>query len=115
MGFKRKLKNSDLKKDVYKAPSQIHGTGLFARRCIEKGEYIGTYHGPLARRNGTYVLWVYDTDDMESPVGRSGKNLLRYLNHAKPGRGEFDGFDFYARMNIEEGEEITFDYNGEET
>ena len=114
MGFKRKLKNSDLKKDVYKAPSQIHGTGLFARRCIEKGEYIGTYHGPLARRNGTYVLWVYDTDNMESPVGRSGKNLLRYLNHAKPGRGEFDGFDFYARMNIEAGEEITFDYNGEE-
>lgn len=112
MGLKRKLKNSELKKDVYKAPSEIHGTGLFARRFIEKGEYIGTYHGPLAQRNGTYVLWVYETEGTESPVGRSGKNLLRYLNHAKPGRGEFDGFDFYARMNIEEGEEITFDYEG---
>ncbi len=112
MDLKRKLKNSELKNDVYKAPSGIHGTGLFARRDIEKGEYIGTYHGPVAQRNGTYVLWVYETDDMESPVGRSGRNLLRYLNHAKPGRGEFDGFDFYARMNIEAGEEITFDYDG---
>jgi uncharacterized protein len=38
---------------VYKAPSKIHGTGLFAKVSIPKGNYIGTYEGPLAKRDGT--------------------------------------------------------------
>lgn len=49
------------------------------------------------------------------PVGRSGRNLLRYLNHAVPGNAEFDGFDLYARSRIGAGEEITFDYEASET
>jgi SET domain-containing protein len=93
---------------VYSGPSAIHGTGLFARRAIRKGERIGTYQGPVARRDGIYVLWVYDGDG--SAVGRSGRNLLRYLNHARPGNAEFDGFDLYARRHIKPDEEITFDY-----
>ena len=79
---------------------------------MEKGEYIGTYHGPDAKRNGTYVLWVYDSDDEANAIGRSGRNLLRYLNHADPGNAEFDGFDLYARSRIEVDEEITFNYEG---
>ena len=102
MGAKR------LRDIVYSAPSEIHGTGLFARRPIRKGEHIGTYVGPAARRDGTYVLWVYAEDG--SAVGRSGRNLLRYLNHARPGNAEFDGFDLYARRNIRTDEELTFDY-----
>jgi SET domain-containing protein len=93
---------------VYSGPSGIHGTGLFARLPIRKGTYIGTYQGPTARRDGTYVLWVYADDG--SATGRSGRNLLRYLNHARPGNAEFDGFDLYARRNIRADEEITFDY-----
>ena len=93
---------------VYKAPSSIHGTGLFAKVAINKGQYIGTYSGPTAKRDGTYVLWVFEED--KEPVGRSGRNLLRYLNHARPGNSEFDGFDLYARRNIAADEEITFDY-----
>ncbi|MCP3871247.1 MAG: SET domain-containing protein [Gammaproteobacteria bacterium] len=112
MTSKRKLKNSELKADVYTAPSKIHGTGVFARRLIKKGEYIGTYHGPEARRDGTYVLWVYEEGDKTNPVGCSGRNLLRYLNHAKPGKGEFDGLDLYARINIKKDDEITFNYEG---
>ncbi|MCP3662103.1 MAG: SET domain-containing protein [Gammaproteobacteria bacterium] len=111
MGNKKK-KNSELRETVYSAPSTIHGTGLFANRKIPKGEYIGTYHGPKAKRDGTYVLWVFDPDDEENAVGRSGKNLLRYLNHAKPGNAEFDGFDCYARKVIKTDEEITFNYDG---
>jgi SET domain-containing protein len=105
-----RIRNRELKDWVYSAESGIHGTGLFARRHIRKGEYIGTYGGPEARRNGTYVLWVFDPDDEDNAIGRSGRNLLRFLNHARPGNSEFDGFDLYALRNIAVDEEITFDY-----
>ncbi len=107
--MKTKVSKERLRDIVYSGASTIHGTGLFARRQIKKGEYIGTYEGPVARRNGTYVLWVYEEEGKE-PVGRSGRNLLRYLNHAVPGNAEFDGFDLYARKRINPGDEITFDY-----
>lgn len=112
MPVDRKTKNSELREAVYSGASSIHGTGLFARRRIRKGEYIGTYHGPQARRDGTYVLWVYDPDDEENAIGRSGRNLLRYLNHSQPGNAEFDGFDLFARQEIQVGDEITFNYEG---
>ncbi len=105
-----RIRNRELQEWVYSAESTIHGTGLFARKRIRKGEYIGTYGGPQARRNGMYVLWVYDPDDEDNAIGRSGRNLLRYLNHARPGNAEFDGFDLYARKSIVVDEEITFDY-----
>jgi len=97
---------------VYKAPSPIHGTGCFARKAFSAGEHIGTYCGPEVRRNGTYVLWVYA--EGQPPVGRSGRNLLRYLNHQRDGNAQFDGFELYARRDIASGEEITFDYNADE-
>ncbi|PLY11969.1 MAG: SET domain-containing protein-lysine N-methyltransferase [Sedimenticola sp.] len=110
MSFPKKIKNQELRETVYSASSEIHGTGLFATRNIKKGEYIGTYHGPDAKRNGTYVLWVYDHGEEDKAIGRSGKNLLRFLNHAKPGNAEFDGFDLYARVAIKKHQEITFNY-----
>jgi hypothetical protein len=96
---------------VYTAPSTIHGTGVFATRPFAKGEYIATFWGPEARRDGTYVLWVFDHQDATRAVGRRGRNLLRYLNHAQPGNAEFDGFDLYARVRIAAGAEITFNYH----
>jgi len=103
----------ELREWVYSATSPIHGKGLFARRTIAAGEYIGTYWGPQAKRNGTYVLWVYEQEDAP-PTGRSGRNLLRYLNHAIPGNAEFDGYDLYARIDIKAEQEITFDYKESE-
>ena len=82
----------DLKEIVYVAPSPIHGRGLFARRSIVKGTYIGTYEGPQAKRNGKYVLWIHD-DDGTLLEGRRGLNLLRYLNHSVEPNAEFDGFE----------------------
>ncbi len=103
-----RYRDRDLRQWVYAAPSAIHGRGLFARKPIAKGEYIGTYWGPQARRNGVYVLWV--SEDEETWIGRSGRNLLRYLNHALDGNGEFDGFDFYAIRDVAADEELTFYY-----
>lgn len=99
-----------LRDQVFKAPSPIHGTGCFARVSFKAGDFIGTYKGPPAKRDGTYVLWVFA--EGEEAVGRSGRNVLRYLNHREDGNAEFDGFDLYARCDIAPGEEITFDYNG---
>lgn len=107
-----RYKNSELKELVYAAPSTIHGTGLFANRTIAEGEYIGTYWGPEAKRNGMYVLWVYEGDGA-SAVGRSGRNLLRFLNHSENCNSAFYEFDLYATKRINKGREITFDY-GEE-
>ena len=96
---------------VHKGPSSIHGTGLFAKVPIESDTWIGTYQGPTATRNGMYVLWVTHEDGREE--GRSGRNLLRYLNHAVPPNAWFDGFELYAGRDIEAGEELTIDYGWE--
>ena len=65
-----------------------------------------------ARRNGPYVLWVTHEDGRIEP--RSGRNLLRYLNHAVPPNTWFDGFDLYAARDIRPGEELTIDYGWDE-
>ena len=110
MSTKSNGKLADL---VYVAPSPIHGRGVFAKKPIPKGAHIGTYEGPLAKRNGKYVLWVQDEDG--TVEARRGMNQLRYLNHTQEPNAEFDGFDLYATKNIRRREEITFNYSpGEE-
>jgi SET domain-containing protein len=109
-----RINNSELKEMLYTASSTIHGIGVFAKKAIDEGDYIGTYHGPEVKRNGTYVLWVFESDDKENAVGRSGRNLLRFLNHSSSGNAEFDGFDLYAKQFISIGDEITFDYDSDE-
>jgi len=111
---RKRLFNRDLKAFVYSAKSPRHGTGLFAAQSISEGDYIGTYHGPHAKRNGTYVLWVYDEDNCDDCIGISGQNLLRYLNHDRSHPNtEFEGPDLYALRDIEADEELCFNY-GEE-
>jgi len=107
----RRTKDSTLEEIVCSGVSTIHGRGVFARRNIKKDEYIGTYHGPTVKRNGTHVLWVYEE---EVATGRNGKNILRYLNHANPSNAEFDGFDLFARIAIHARDELTINYNPDE-
>lgn len=93
---------------VFVAPSTIDGKGVFAKTRIKKGEYIGTYEGPRAKRNGKYVLWVVGNG---RAVGRCGRNQLRYLNHSDRPNAEFEGFDLYARRTIGPGDEVTINYD----
>ena len=111
--MKLRTKNSDLRDLVFAESSGIHGTGLFASAGFSKGDYIGSYHGPRAKRNGTYVLWIFDPDDETDIYGISGRNLLRYLNHCRPGNTEFESAELYARIDICKGDELTFDYGDE--
>jgi len=87
--------------------SGIHGKGLFAKNDIERNTFLGEYEGPVAKKNGSHVLWVFDN---ETVVGRSGRNKLRYLNHSQEFCAEFDGFELYTVRHIKAGEEITINY-----
>ncbi len=103
--------NKALKEWFYTEKSAIHGKGLFARKHIKKGAYMGEYDGPAVKDNGMHVLWVEEDDDQW--VGRDGKNLLRYLNHSQSPLAEFVGFELFALRDIQPDEEITINY-GEE-
>lgn len=94
---------------VYVDDSAIHGYGLFAKKDIKKGQYIGTYEGPSSKKNGMHVLWVWDEDD-EKWLGINGKNEMRFANHADKPNAEFWGDEMYALKKIKKGAEITFDY-----
>ena len=107
---------SDDNRLYYVADSSIHGRGLFARRDIPKGTWIGHYEGRKTRDDGMHVLWVESGEgenDAEEWIGIDGRNELRFLNHSNDPSGEMDGLDLYARRDIPAGEEITIHY-GEE-
>jgi uncharacterized protein len=117
MNKNRRIKDDDLKRLVVALPSDIHGTGLFSRRDISEGEYIGTFHGPEVKEDGNHVLWVeseqVESEQVESEyTGIRGENLLRFLNHDSPGNAAFYGHDLYASDDIATGSEITLDYSG---
>lgn len=98
---------------VCKAQSQLHGYGCFARVRLAAGDFIGTYEGDEVEVDGTYVLWVYDAVGGDVRA-RSGRNLLRWLNHSDDPNAVFDAFALYARRAILPGEEITIDYGSPE-
>jgi uncharacterized protein len=97
------------------ADSRRHGRGLFARRHISTGAWIGRYEGRRTSRNGMHVLWVESDDEagVDGWIGYDGCNELRFLNHAANPNGEMDGCDLYALRDIGAGEEITIYYGDE--
>lgn len=42
--------------------SPIHGKGVFARKRLREGQWIGRFEGDETTENGTYVLWLIDDD-----------------------------------------------------
>ena len=103
--------NKNEAKYLYVEDSEIHGKGLFARTTIKAGTYLGDYEGPETTDNGMHVLWTEDENG--EWIGRDGQNCLRYLNHNTNPCAEFDGYELYSVIEIEEHQEITIDY-GEE-
>jgi SET domain-containing protein len=88
--------------------SSIHGRGVFARRPIARGEYIGTFRGVPTRRDGRWTLWVLQENGRLQ--GIRGRNALRYLNHSRRPNAEFWGADLHATRRIAPDTEITIDY-----
>ena len=89
--------------------SPIHGRGLFAAQPIAKGELVGRYEGPPAKRDGKYVLWIVD-EEGNPERGIKGENEMRFMNHSANPNVEWDEEEVYALRDIAEGEEITIHY-----
>lgn len=108
LAVKKPIAYENYPERVYVSPSTIHGRGLFARIALKAGDYIGSYEGPAAQRNGSHVLWA-ETEEGET-VGISGRNSLRFTNHSLSPNAEFEGFDLYATDSIDVDQEITVHY-----
>jgi len=107
------------------APSSIHGLGLFAGENIEWGRRLVEYQGQrisqeeVQRRQQFYdsigFTCLMPLSDGRGIDGLVGGNESRFINHSsQPNIGalrEDDGrIIFYSLDDIEEGEELTFDY-----
>ena len=97
-----------MRRSIYIMRSATHGRGVFSRRRIARGEYIGTFRGKPTTRNGSHTLWVLEDDG--SMRGISGRNALRFLNHSTHANAEFRGADLHATRLIRIDAEIYIDY-----
>lgn len=88
--------------------SPIHGLGVFARRSLVPGQWIGRFEGEVTSKDGTYVLWVFD--DSGEEVGIEGRNALRFLNHGESPNAEFADADLFVTEDVVPGSEILIDY-----
>lgn len=94
-----------LDKLTYVDKSPIHGRGLYARRPIGKGKIIGSLKGRHCNEDGTYVLWLSETEGFEVSCN------LKYINHAdNPNACYYDDLTVVAIRDIAADEEITHNY-----
>jgi len=90
---------------TYVDNSNIHGKGLFARVAIPKGAIIGELTGKSCKKDGSYVLWLSETEGFEVICN------LKYINHADDANAcYYDDLSVVALRNIARNEEITHDY-----
>lgn len=96
------------------------GLGLFAGEPIKKGEFVVEYTGEILsnevadRRGGKYLFEISNRRVVD---GTSRSNIARYINHSCKPNCEPDirrgRILIFARHNIKEGEELTYDYGKE--
>jgi len=101
---------------LYKAPSKIHGNGAFASRRIKKDEVIAVWDGPYADKlpeddSAKYYMRVPSGRWM---VGFGGDYAESFINHSKTPNAHVkwkgDIASLIALRDIEQDEEVTFDY-----
>ncbi len=94
------------KTNVVIRKSKIHGKGVFAKRNLPKGFYVGEYEGPLPGSGYSR----FDLHDYETGKARRGRNDLRYMNSNDNPNCDFEKFDCFTIRNVNKGEELTFEY-----
>jgi len=107
----RRVREREMLERIEVRESSLHGKGVFARRRLREGQWIGRFEGDRTTANGTYVLWLIDEDGRE--VGIRGRNALRFLNHGNPANAEFEDTGLYAIQNVQPGTEVLIDYGAE--
>lgn len=104
-----------------KAKRGLHGLGLFAGENIKKGEIIIEYIGNILNKEEaekvTQSMYLFEITKNKTIDGSPRWNIARYANHSCDGNAESDvkkGRVFVkAIKNIQEGEEIVYDYGVE--
>lgn len=96
---------------VRKTPSK--GRGVFARKQIRAGEVVAAFDGKFY--DDDFEDWTPDLQNhaIQCAPGlwRDSKGMARYINHScEPNCGIKNYFQIVAMRNIEEGEEIFWDY-----
>ncbi len=89
---------------VYVDKSPIHGKGMFARKRIKANMTLGPLLGKPARKDGTYILWLSDTE------GFRVTNDFRFINHDSDPNCALTDVDVVTLRAIKPGEELTHDY-----
>ena len=96
------------------------GLGLFTEDSIERGKFVIEYYGIVLTRTqadekgGKYLFEINNRKVID---GTPRHNIARYLNHSCRPNCETDIIKgkiyIYAKRNIKEGEELTYDYGKE--
>lgn len=90
---------------TYVAKSSIHGRGLFASEAIAADEIIGWLRGEPSDKDGSYVLWLSETEGFRVNCD------LRFINHSDtPNACYYDDLSVVALRPIAANEEITHNY-----
>jgi len=107
-------------------PSTIAGVGVFVTHKIKKGTRLHVFSGGQPTRKmkmsevkknpvlAKFVEFFAVVSDgwVFLPAHFSAMQVGWYLNHSdKPNACHDEGYKYYASRDIEEGEEITIDYN----
>jgi len=105
--------------------SGIHGTGVYAAEPISNGRRIIEYTGErISKEEGTkradaspFYTFIFILDDEWDVDGAVGGNDSRFINHSCEPNCEIiieDGRIWIAALrDIEDGEELTYDYSFE--
>lgn len=122
------MAKSHYRQATHKKPAQVKvkraregaGLGLFADEPLAKDSFIIEYVGEIIsseeadRRGGKYL---FDLSSRRVIDGKARENTARYINHSCKPNCETEisrGRVFvYAKRNIKEGEELSFDYGKE--
>ena len=102
-------------------PSFIQGHGLFAQQPLPARRKLGEFTGEKisvreARRRATGAqrIVIVEISETEAIDGSTGECPFQFVNHScNPNvfiRVAYRRVEFYARRNIQPGEELTCDY-----
>jgi uncharacterized protein len=108
-------------KKSYRVGRSRSGLGLFANQPIKKGALIMPYGGRLLDCNkkeddAVNNKYLFELDKRWTIDGSARTNMARYINHScKPNAEAYillrkRQVQIYAKRNIQEGEEISYDY-----
>jgi uncharacterized protein len=108
---------------AYRVGRSVTGLGLFATRPIKKGTRIIRYFGPLldSREDDDAIenKYLFSLNGRWTIDGSTRRNIARYINHSCRPNAESDvrprerKVFIRAIKDIEQGEEINYDYGTE--